>query len=81
MPVKNKNIRDLRSYARSTVFRLILGALVLIFIVGEILIYLIYGSSAAATGLICLIAGVVPVILVLFALWLIDWVARKNKNQ
>jgi quinol-cytochrome oxidoreductase complex cytochrome b subunit len=79
--MKNKNIRDLRSYAKSTVFRLILGALVLIFVVGEILIYLIYGSTAATTGFICLIAGVVPVILVLLSLWLIDWVARKNKNQ
>jgi prepilin signal peptidase PulO-like enzyme (type II secretory pathway) len=79
--VKNKSIRDLRSYARSTTFRLILGALVLIFIVGEILIYLIYGSAAATTGLICLVAGVVPVIFVLLSLWFIDWVGRKNKNQ
>jgi hypothetical protein len=79
--VKNKNIRDLRSYAKSTVFRLILGALVLIFVVGETIIYLIYGSTAATTGFICFTAGVVPVILVLLSLWLIDWVARKNKNQ
>ena len=79
--MKHKNVRDLRSYAKSTVFRLILGALVLIFVVGEILIYLIYGRTAATTGMICLVAGVVPVILVLLSLWLIDWVARKNKNQ
>ncbi len=79
--MKNKNIRDLRGYAKSTIFRLILGALVLIFIVGEILIYLIYGSTAAMTGFVCFIAGVVPVILVLLSLWLIDWIARKNKNK
>ena len=79
--MKNKGIRDLRGYARSTVFRLILGALVLIFVFGEILIYLIYGSAAAITGFICLIAGIIPIILVLLSLWLIDFVARKNKNQ
>jgi len=79
--VKNRNIRDLRSYAKSTVFQLILGALVLIFLVGEILIYLIYGSTAAMTGFVCLIAGFIPLVLVLLSLWLIDWIARKNKNQ
>jgi fatty-acid desaturase len=80
VPVKKNNIRDMRSYASSTVFRLILGALILIFIVGEILIYLIYGSAAAMTGLFCLLAGFVPVILVLISLWLIDWIARKNQK-
>ena len=79
--MKKNTIRDLRGYARSTTFRLILGGLVLIFVVGEILIYIIYGRSAAATGLLCLVAGAIPLLLVLLSLWLIDWVAQKNKNK
>jgi len=78
--VKNKNIRDLRKYAQSTSFRLILGGLLLIFVIGEILIYFFYGISAAATGILCITAGLTPVVLILVALWLIDWISKRNQQ-
>lgn len=78
--MKNKPVRDLRSYAKSTTLRLIAGAFILIFVVGEILIYFIYGNAAAMTGLVCLLAGMVPVILILLSLWLIDRIANKNQK-
>jgi len=69
--------RDLRKYARQTIFRLIAGALVLIFIIGDGMIYFFYGSSAAITGLLCLLGGMVPVVLVVLILLLIDWIAKR----
>ncbi len=70
-------MRDLRKYARQTNVRLIAGALFLLFIVGDGLIYLIYGPSAALMGLLCIFAGLVPLVLVLLAILIIDWVAKR----
>jgi hypothetical protein len=71
--------RDLRQYARQTNFRLIVGFIFLLFIVGDGLIYLFYGQKAAFMGLVCLLGVTVPLGLILIALWIIDWVARRNK--
>jgi hypothetical protein len=77
--LKNRPERDLRKYSRSTLIRLILGGLFFLFVVGEILIFIFYGKSAALTGLLCFIGGLSPVILVLLALWIIDLISKKNK--
>ncbi|OGO11560.1 MAG: hypothetical protein A2Y53_04275 [Chloroflexi bacterium RBG_16_47_49] len=70
--------RDLRQYARKTNLRLIIGFLLILFIVGDGLIYLFYGQAAAIMGVICLLAALIPVILILMALWFIDWIVRRN---
>jgi TM2 domain-containing membrane protein YozV len=69
--------RDLRKYAGQTTTRLILGGLALLFILGDGLIYLIYGREAAILGLICLIGGLAPLVIVWLALLLIGWLARR----
>ncbi len=69
--------RDLRKYGRQTNVRLIAGALLLIFVVGDGLIYLIYGSGAAMMGLLCLLAGMVPVLLTILVLFLLDWIRKR----
>jgi TM2 domain-containing membrane protein YozV len=68
--------RDLRKYTRQTNIRLIVGALILLFIVGDGLIYLVYGTSAALTGLLCLLAGMAPVVLVILIILLLDWITK-----
>jgi hypothetical protein len=73
--------RDLRRYARPTNVRLIVGALVLLFIVGDGLIYLIYGKGPALMGLLCLLAGLMPVALTLLVLLLLAWVAKKAEGE
>ena len=70
-------MRDLRKYTRQTNIRLIAGALLLLFIVGNGLIYLIYGPSAALMGLLCIFAGLTPLVLVLFAILIMDWIAKR----
>ena len=66
---------------RKTRFRLVVGALVLIFIVGEGLIYWIYGPSAAATGLVCMGAGLLPVVIVMIVLQIIEWIVKKANPE
>ena len=64
--------KDLRKYARSTQARLIAGFLLLVFIIGDGLIFLLYGKGAGLAGLICLLSALLPVALVVFFLWLAD---------
>ena len=68
--------RDLREYARRTNVQLAAGAFFLLFGVGLILIYLIYGSGAALIGLLCLLGALVPVGLIFVALYGMDWIVR-----
>lgn len=70
-------IRDLRTYARQTGFRLLVGALLLLFLVGDGLIWLIYGRGPALMGLLCLAAAMLPVALVVLVLILLDWIAKR----
>ena len=70
--------RDLRRYAIQTNFRLIVGFILILFIIGDGLIYLFFGRGAAILGLICLLGSLAPIVLILVALWIIDWVGKKN---
>lgn len=71
-------ILDLRAYARGTQFRLIVGAMALLFIVGGGLIWLVYGKSAFVLGLLCMGLGVTPILLIVAFLALAGWVARRG---
>jgi TM2 domain-containing membrane protein YozV len=72
--------RDLRQYASQTNSRLIVGGILLLFLVGDGLIYLFYGLNAALMGLLCLSIGLVPLIFIWGLLWLLDR-AVKHANQ
>lgn len=72
--------RDLRRYARQTNTRLVVGFVIILFIIGDGLIYLFYGRSAAATGLLCLLAGLSPLVLIRIALWIMDLVIKVNNR-
>jgi TM2 domain-containing membrane protein YozV len=74
-------MRDLRKYARQTNYRLIAGFILLLFIIGDGLIYLFYGRGAALMGLVCLVAGLSPLVLIMGAMWVIEWIARRNNNS
>jgi len=72
--------RDLRKYARQTNVRLAVGGLLLLFVVGDGLIYLIYGGGAAVIGLLCLLAGLFPILIIVLVMIILDWIA-KRANQ
>ena len=69
--------RDLRKYHRQTINRLILGGLLLLLVVGDGLIYAIYGRESAFFGLLCIFAGLSPLVLIWLALAIIDWIAKR----
>ena len=68
--------RDLRKYAQQTNVQLAVGALLLLFIVGDGLIYLIYGKAAALMGLTCLLAGTAPILLIVLLMLLLNWIVK-----
>ena len=72
--------RDLRKYARKTNLRLLLGFIVLLFLVGDGLIYVIYGPGAAWLGALCLLAGLTPLALIALVLWLMEWIVKRTGN-
>jgi len=73
--------KDLRKYASQTNVQLIVGALILLFVVGLGLIALIYGPGAAAMGFLCLLGAMVPIGLIFLSLNLLDaLVKRINKD-
>jgi len=73
--------RDLRKYARQTNVRLAAGAFVLLFVVGLGLIYLIYGPGAAMMGFTCLLAGMLPIGLILLVFFLLDWIVKRANRE
>ena len=73
--------RDVRHYTRQTYVRLVLGGFFLFYVVGDGLIYLIYGREAAVLGLVCISLGLIPVALIGAFLWLMDWIVKKAGDQ
>ena len=74
-------MRDLREYAKQSGVRLVLGAFILLFVVGVGLIWLIYGKNAASMGLVCLMAALFPVILILFIFIVIEWILSRARPK
>ena len=79
--IPNPKIKDLRDYAKQTNFRLILGGVVLLLIVGLGLILYIYGSGAAVAGFLCILSGLFPVVLIYLLFVIIDWILKKSNSS
>lgn len=73
--------RDLRKFSKETNIRLALGALILLFVVGVGLIWAIYGQGAAGMGLLCLLAALVPIILILAVFLAIEWILSRARPK
>jgi len=73
--------RDLRKYARNTNIRLLIGFILLLFIVGGSLIYMIYGLQGAMFGFICLLAGLAPLVLIALILYLMEWIVKRANEE
>ena len=69
--------RDLRRFARQTRTRLLIGMFLLLFLVGEGLIYFFYGREAALMGFVCLLGALVPVALIVIVLAVMDWIVNR----
>jgi hypothetical protein len=70
---------DMRKYSRQTNLRLIIGFIVLLFVVGGGLIYWFYGGRAALLGILCLIAGLLPILLIWLILNGLERIAKRGE--
>ena len=73
--------RDLRRYAAQTRKRLFFGMVVVVFLVGDGLIYLLYGQNAALMGLLCLLSVLVPGGIIVLVLAVIDWLVKRANRD
>lgn len=72
---------NLKKYDQQTITRLIIGGILIVFIIGDGLIYLIYGAEAAGMGLLCLATAMLPILLIWLVIWFMDWVVKRaNKD-
>ena len=72
---------DLRRYSSQTTVRLVIGAIVILFIVGLGLVWWFYGLGAALMGVLCVLGALVPVGLIWFFLFGIDWLAKRLDKE
>jgi len=73
--------RDLRKYTKQTNTRLLIGAFILLFVVGVGLIWLFYGQAAGGMALVCLLAALLPVLLILGVFLIIDWILKRAEPK
>ena len=69
--------RDLRQYRKQTNLRLFAGFLLLLLVIGEGLIWTLYGVGAALFGLLCLLAAGLPITLIWLLLWLAELILKR----
>lgn len=72
--------RDLRKYSQKTNLGLVIGFLIILFVIGDGLIYWIYGREAAILGLTCMLVGLGPIVIVGIVLSGVEWVLRKTNG-
>jgi hypothetical protein len=72
---------DLRAYTSQTITRLIIGALLSLFIVGGGLIWWLYGPGAALMGFLCLFAALIPIGLIWLLIVGLDLLVKKLDQE
>ena len=73
--------RDLRHYARQTNVRLFIGFFLILFILGDGLIWYFYGRAPALFGMLCLFVGSTPLFLIAIIFWMMEvFVKRANEE-
>jgi hypothetical protein len=73
--------RDLRRYARQTNVRLFIGFFLILFLLGDGLIWHFYGLAPALFGLLCLVGGTAPLILIALILWGMDLIVKRARDE
>jgi uncharacterized membrane protein YuzA (DUF378 family) len=73
--------RDLRKYAEQTNIRLIIGGLALLLVVGLGLICFFYGPGAAMSGMLCILVGLVPLILIWMLFFALEKITKRAQDR
>jgi len=73
--------RDLRRYARQTNVRLFIGFFLILFFLGDGLIWFFYGRTPALFGLMCLFAGSTPLVFIGLVFWIMELVVKRAGDK
>ena len=73
--------RNLRDYSRQTAVRLIVGGFIILFFIGNGLIYIFYGRDAAFLGVICMGIGLLPLVMIGLLFWIMDRIVRRGNVE
>jgi hypothetical protein len=73
--------QDLRRYARQTNVRIFVGFILLLALVGDGLIYWVYGKQAAILGFLCMGLGLLPLLLIWLILVTLEWWAKREDQR
>ncbi len=73
--------RDLRKYSSQTILRLVVGAIILLFLVGTGLIAWLYGSQPALMAFLCLLSALLPIGLIILSLKAIERIVKKRDGE
>ncbi|MGD8812894.1 MAG: hypothetical protein PVI78_00305 [Anaerolineales bacterium] len=78
--MKARKERDLRDYARKTQIRLAFGA-ILLFVIGDGLVWWLYGWPAARSALLCTGFGILLMFLITAWLWFLRWFVSRTRVE
>jgi threonine/homoserine/homoserine lactone efflux protein len=74
--------RDLRKYSQQTIIRMVIWGILLIFIIGNLMIYIFFGQPAFLTGITCMLAGLLPLGAIYLVFLGLDYFLKKyNQKQ
>jgi len=71
---------DFRRYRQQTNFRLIIGFLIVLLVVGLGLVFVIYGENAAIAGLLFLVISLSPVVIIVIILQVLQWIINRTRK-
>jgi hypothetical protein len=80
MPEKTSSGKNLRTYMKQTRTRLVIGFLLLVFLVGDGLIYFLYGRDSFLMALLCTGLALMPALLVALWLWAMEILTKRLRD-
>ncbi len=73
--------QDLRRYSRQTTVRSLIFFVIILFVVGDGLIYLFYGKLNAIYGALCMTGGLGLIGLVFLLISILGWIAKGSIDE
>ncbi len=69
---------NMRNYRRQGEIRAIIAFIIILFGVGDGLLWVFYGSQTALLGALCMLGGLVPIAVVFLIFSFLDWILKRR---
>ena len=73
--------QDLRKYSQQTIKRVVIWGILLIFIIGNLMIFIFYGRQALLTGITCMLSGLLPLGAIYLVFLGLDYFLKKYHQR